>query len=181
MVEPAAPELPVQTQAELLSLNRSGLYYQAVPASAAELHLKRRIDALYTAHPFYGSRKITAVLQQEMPVNRKAVQRHMREMGLAALCPGPHISPPAPAHPKFPYLLRGLTITRPNHVWGIDITYVPMRGGWMYLVAVLDWGSRYVLSWERSLTLELDFVLVAVRAALAQAMPQIWNSDQAVR
>lgn len=178
MVEPTAPDLPVQAQAELLSLNRSGLYYEPVPPSATELHLKRRIDEIYTAHPFYGSRKITTVLRRELTVNRKAVQHHMREMGLVALCPGPHTSHPAPGHPKFPYLLRGLTITRPNHVWGIDITYVPMRTGWLYLVAVLDWGSRYVLSWELSLTLELDFVLVAVRAALAQATPAIWNSDQ---
>jgi putative transposase len=178
MIEWEAEALPVQTQAALLSLNRSHLYYEPVPPSAAELQLKRRIDEIYTAHPFYGSRQITAVLQREMTVNRKTVQRHMREMDLVALCPGPHTSQPAPQHPKYPYLLRGLTITRPNHVWGIDITYVPMRTGWLYLVAVLDWGSRYVLSWELSLTLELDFVLVAVRTALAQATPEIWNSDQ---
>jgi len=178
MIEHPAPKLSLSTQAELLGLNRSGLYYRPVPPGPDELHIKRRIDELYTAHPFYGSRKITAVLRQERVINRKAVQRHMREMGLAAICPGPNLSQRAAEHQIFPYLLRRLAITRPNQVWGIDITYIRLAGGWLYLVAVLDWFSRYVLSWELDQSLELGFVLHAVERALAQATPTIWNSDQ---
>lgn len=131
--------MPLSRQAELLSLNRTSLYYQPVTPSTVELQTKRRIDEIYTAHPFYGSRKITAELRKEMAVNRKAVQRHMREMGLAAICPGPNLSKRATEHRVFPYLLRGLTLTGPNHVWGVDITYVRLLAGWLYLVAVLDW------------------------------------------
>lgn len=178
MINRADPDLPLTTQTELLTLNRTSLYYQALPPSSEELRLKRRIDEIYTAHPFYGSRKITAVLRQELTINRKAVQRHMREMGLAAICPGPNLSRRAAEHLVFPYLLRGLVVAGPNHVWGTDITYVPMRGGWLYLVAVLDWYSRYVLSWALSDSLEMPFVLDTLQRALAQATPSICNSDQ---
>jgi putative transposase len=171
-------ELPVSTQAELLSLNRSSLYYQPVPPSAEELWIKRRIDEIYTAYPFYGSRKITVELNQEMTINRKAVQRHMREMGISAICPGPNLSQRRQDHALFPYLLRNVTAAYPNHVWGIDLTYIRLQGGWLYLVAVLDWYSRYVVSWELDQTLELPFVLSTVERALAQATPTIWNSDQ---
>ncbi len=170
--------MPLTTQAALLSLNRSGLYYQPVPPSPEELYIKRRIDEIYTARPFYGSRKILVELRKEMVINRKAVQRHMGEMGLAAIVPGPHLSQPAPEHRVFPYLLRGLAITAPNHVWGIDITYIRLRAGWLYLVAVLDWFSRYVLSWELDQTLEMPFVLSAMQRALTVATPTICNSDQ---
>lgn len=178
MVDWDSAELPLTLQAELLSLNRSGLYYQPVPPSPAELWLKRRIDEIYTACPFYGSRKITVELKKEIPINRKAVQRHMREMGLSAICPGPNLSKRHAEHAIFPYLLRNLTAARPNHIWGVDITYVRLQGGWLYLVAVLDWYSRYVVSWELDQTLEMPFVLEAVDRALAQATPTIWNSDQ---
>jgi putative transposase len=171
-------ELPLTIQAELLGLNRSGLYYQPVPPSPEELWIKRRIDEIYTQWPFYGSRKITAELRKELVINRKAVQRHMREMGLAAICPGPNLSQRRQDHAIYPYLLRNLSIVRPNQVWGIDITYIRLRGGWLYLVAVLDWHSRYVVSWELDQTLEMPFVLDAVDRALAQATPAIWNSDQ---
>jgi putative transposase len=171
-------ELPLKTQAALLGLNRTSLYYVPQPPTAEEVHIKRRIDELYTASPFYGYRKITVLLQVEMVINHKAVQRHMREMGLVALCPGPHLSQPGPEHPVFPYLLRGLRVTHPNQVWGIDITYIRLAHGWLYLVAVLDWFSRYVLSWELDQTLEMPFVLAAVERALTQATPEIWNSDQ---
>jgi putative transposase len=177
-VDWADRELPLNVQAELLSLNRSGLYYQPVPPSPDELWIKRRIDEIYTQWPFYGSRRITVELQKELTINRKAVQRHMREMGLAGICPGPNLSQRRQEHAIFPYLLRNLTATRPNHVWGVDITYVRLRGGWLYLVAVLDWYSRYVVSWELDQTLEMPFVLEAVDRALAQATPTIWNSDQ---
>ena len=178
MVDPTHSELALATQADLLSLNRSGLYYVPVPPSRDELTIKRRIDEIYTAHPFYGSRKITAVLRQERVINRKAVQRHMRDMGLAAIYPSPNLSQPAPEHPVFPYLLRGLKLSQPNQVWGIDITYIRLQGGWLYLVAVLDWFSRHVISWELDQTLEMPFVLAAVERALAVATPAIWNSDQ---
>ena len=161
-----------------MSLNRSSVYYQPAPPSPQELFIKRRIDELYTAYPFYGSRKITAVLRQEMVINRKAVQRHMREMGIAAICPGPNLSRRATEHRVFPYLLRHLTVAYPNHVWGIDITYIRLVAGWLYLVAVLDWFSRYVIAWELSDTLAVPFVLACAQAALAQATPAIWNSDQ---
>jgi putative transposase len=171
-------ELPLTTQADLLSLNRSSLYYQPVPPSPEELRIKRRIDEIYTACPFYGSRKITFELNKEMTINRKAVQRHMREMGLSAICPGPNLSQRRLDHAIFPYLLRNVTAAYPNHVWGIDLTYIRLQAGWLYLVAVLDWHSRYVLSWELDQTLELPFVLDTVDRALAQATPTIWNSDQ---
>ena len=178
MVERAAAELPLTVQAELLSLSRSSLYYQPVPPSAEEVAIKHRIDEIYTDHPFYGSRKITAVLKKEGAINRKRVQRYMREMGLAAIYPGPKVSQRADQHPVYPYLLRNVTASYPNHVWGIDITYIRLRRGWMYLVAILDWYSRYVVSWELDQSLELPFVLRAVDRAFAQAKPEIFNSDQ---
>jgi len=122
---------------------------------------------------------MTAQLQREgMEINRKAVQRHMREMGIEAIFPGPNLSRRRLKEQVYPYLLRGLSIDHPNHVWGIDITYIRMQRGWMYLVALLDWYSRYVLSWEVDMTLEMPFVLSTVQRALAQAVPLICNSDQ---
>ena len=179
MLEFGDSALPLKAQAELLGLNRSGLYYHPVPPSPEELALKRRIDELYTAYPFYGSRRITAHLRREgLQVNRKAVQRHMQEMGIAGITPGPNLSRRNLQHQVFPYLLRGLSITAPNQVWGIDITYIRLARGWMYLVAVVDWYSRYVVSWELDLTLEEAFVLEAMGRALQQARPDIVNSDQ---
>jgi putative transposase len=179
LVERESPDVPLTRQADLLSLSRSSLYYQPVLPSVEEVALKHRIDEIYTASPFYGSRRITAVMQREgVSINRKAVQRHMQEMGLVGVAPGPHLSTRAPQHPVYPYLLRDVTSAWPNHVWGIDITYIRLRAGWLYLVAVLDWYSRYVVSWELDLTLELRFVLEATERALAQATPLIWNSDQ---
>jgi len=178
LVEPEHPDLPLTLQADLLSVSRSSLYYQPVPPSAEEVALKHRIDEIYTQYPFYGSRRITAVLNRTITINRKKVQRCMREMGIAGICPGPNLSQRRADHPIYPYLLRNLTIHAPNQVWGIDITYIRLVGGWMYLVAVLDWYSRYVVSWELDQTLEMPFVLSTVERALAQATPTIWNSDQ---
>jgi putative transposase len=178
LVEHHHPDLSLKSQAELLSVSRASLYYQAVPPSAEEIAIKHRIDELYTAHPFYGSRKITALLRAEWLINRKRVQRYMREMGLAGVCPGPNLSRPAPGHQIYPYLLRHIRARYPNHIWGIDITYIRMVSGWLYLVAILDWFSRYVISWELDQSLELPFVLAAVDRALAQARPVICNSDQ---
>jgi putative transposase len=172
-------ELDVKTQSELLSLNRSSLYYRPVPPSAEEVALKHRIDELYTAHPYYGYRRITEQLQREgLEVNHKAVARHMREMGLAAVYPGPNLSKRARKAAISPYLLANVTANSPNHIWGIDITYIRLKSSWMYLVAVLDWFSRYVVSWELDQTMQLAFVLEAVTRALKLACPTIWNSDQ---
>lgn len=138
LLDRANCEVPVRTQADLLSLNRSSLYYVPVPPSPAEVAIKHRIDALYTERPFYGVRRMTAQLRRDgLLINHKAVERHMREMGLAGVCPGPKLSKPAPGHRVYPYLLRGMTAQRPNHVWGIDITYIRLTQGWMYLVVFL--------------------------------------------
>jgi putative transposase len=178
MLEKDHPEIPLKRQAELLGISYSSLFYEPVPPSPRELAIKRRIDEIYTACPFYGSRKIAFLLRPEFGVSRPTVQACMREMGIFALVRGPHTSKSTPQHPIYPYLLRNVTATHPNHIWGIDITYIRLAHGWLYLTAVLDWYSRYVVSWALSPTLEMDFVLTAVDNALLQAKPEIWNSDQ---
>ncbi len=179
LVNRAEPDLPVTTQAQLLGVSRASLYYQSVPPSPEEVGIKHRIDELYTAHPFYGSRKLTALLRDECgAINRKRVQRYMQEMGLVAVGPRPQTSKRTPDHPVYPYLLRSVTAQAPNHVWGSDITYIRLRHGWLYLVVVLDWYARYVVSWALDDTLELPFVLNAVDQALRVATPAIWNTDQ---
>jgi len=178
MLEKENPDMPLKIQAELLGISYSSLFYKAVPPSPRELAIKRRIDEIYTAHPYYGSRKIAVILRPEFGVSRPTVQTYMREMGISAIVPGPNTSKPAPEHQIYPYLLRNVTAEHPNHIWGIDITYIRLQHGWLYLTAVLDWYSRYILSWALSQTLELDFVLTAVDNALFQAAPEIWNSDQ---
>lgn len=179
MVERESKDVPLRTQARILSLNRSSLYYKPAGPSEEEVRLKHRIDRLYTDHPVYGSRRIAQELGFEgWDVNRKRVQRCMREMGIAGICPGPNLSKRNLKHKIYPYLLRNVTPSRPNHVWGIDITYVRLKRGWMYLVAVIDWFSRYIVSWQLSQTLEMPFVLEAVKSALRQGTPEIMNSDQ---
>ena len=178
MIEPRTNLLPLKTQAELLSLSRSSLYYRPVGPSEKELLAKRRIDEIYTAYPFLGSRKIAVLLQREFPISRPTVQRYMREMAIQAIYPAPKLSKRHPEHKIYPYLLRNLTIERPNQVWGLDITYIRLRAGWLYLVAVLDWFSRFVVSWELSQSLEIEFVLAAIDQALLQATPEICNTDQ---
>lgn len=178
MLEKDHPELPLKVQVELLGISYSSLFYKKVLPSPPELAIKRRIDELYTAHPYYGSRKIAVILHPEFGVSRPTVQAYMREMGISAIVPGPNTSKSAPEHQIYPYLLKNVTAQHPNHIWGIDITYIRLQHGWLYLTAVLDWYSRYILSWALSQTLELDFVLAAVDNALLQATPQIWNSDQ---
>jgi putative transposase len=179
MLEPNHASIPLKAQAELLEVSYSSLFYQPVPPSPREITIKHRIDRIYTDHPYYGSRRMTVVLnREEIPVSRPTVQRYMREMGIFGLAPGPNTSKPAPQHPIYPYLLRNVTAAYPNHVWGIDITYIPLKAGWLYLVAVLDWFSRFIVRWRLSQTLELDFVLQTVDEALLQAAPKIWNSDQ---
>lgn len=170
--------MPLKTQAELLSLSRASLYYQPLGASVEEVAIKHRIDEIYTAHPFYGSRRIQTVLEADWRISRKRVQRYMREMGIAGIAPGPNLSRRNQQHQIYPYLLRHLSLERPNQVWGIDITYIRLQAGWLYLVAILDWFSRYVVSWEVDQTLEVALVAAAVERALAHATPQICNSDQ---
>jgi putative transposase len=172
-------EFAVQVQAEMLSLSRASLYYRPRPVCSERLALMHRIDEIYTVCPFYGSRKITQQLWREgQSVCRETVRAYMRQMGLIALAPQPSLSHPASVATVYPYLLRGLRIERPNHVWGVDITYVRMRQGFLYLVAFLDWFSRYVVSWELSETLEMDFVMSALERGLTGATPAILNSDQ---
>lgn len=172
-------ELPLATQAKLLSLNRSGLYYQPKLPSPEEVEIRHLIDEIFTECPFYGSRRIAAVLNRRgHRVNRKAVQRHMREMGLQAIYPGPNLSRRNQQHKVFPYLLRGLPIVAPNQVWGTDITYIRMSHGWLYMVAFMDWHSRYIVSWALSDTLDADFVAEAVAAGFKVAVSGILNSDQ---
>ncbi len=179
MIEHDRDALPLGTQTDLLGISRRSLYYQPLPAPPEEVAIKHRIDELYTAHPFYGSRKLTVLLEEHFaPINRKRVQRYMREMGIAGIAPGPNLSRRAMAHRVYPYLLRGVTAQAPDHIWGCDITYIRLRHGWLYLVAILDWFSRYVVSWGLDATLEVPFVLDAVGQALGTATPQIWNTDQ---
>jgi putative transposase len=179
LVEREESELALSAQANLLEVSRSSLYYKKAEPSEWEIELKRRIDLIYTDFPFYGSRRITYQLGQSgFAVNRHTVQRFMREMGLEAIAPGPNLSKRNLAHKVYPYLLRNVEASYSNHVWGIDITYLPLRKSWAYLVAVLDWYSRYVVSWEVSETLEQPFVTQAVERALKGASPAIFNSDQ---
>lgn len=178
LLEKDSENMTLQEQCRLLSLNRTSLYYQPMEPTAEEIAIKRRIDEIYTAHPYYGSRRITVTLQKEMSISRPTVQRHMREMSIAGVCPAPNLSKRNQEHAIYPYLLRNLRVSRPNQVWGIDITYVRLRMGWMYLVAVLDWHSRFIVSWELEQSLEIAFVLRVVKNAFAKAVPEIFNSDQ---
>jgi putative transposase len=173
--------LSLRQQVEFLSVCRSGLYVKPRPADDQEVRLKHRLDELYTERPFLGSRQIGRLLAQErLPVGRHTVRRYRAEMGLETLYAKPRLSAPAAAmeHRVYPYLLRDLAIERPNQVWGIDITYIRLQGGWMYLVAILDWYSRLVVAWELSDSLEMAFVLDCAEAALDKATPVIINSDQ---
>jgi putative transposase len=179
LIEREGSELSVSQQAELLTVPRSTFYYHPHTPSLKEVALKHRIDAIYTAMPVYGYRRIAAQLQREgWEVDRKTVARYMREMRLVGIHPGPNLSKRAHSAGIYPYLLRQITAQYSDHIWGVDITYVRLRGGWLYLVAVLDWYSRYVVSWQMDQTLAMPFVLDAVDRALAQAVPVIWNSDQ---
>jgi len=173
--------LSIKEQAALLGLNRTGLYYKPKEPGERELAIKHCIDEIFTECPFYGSRRVAAQLRREgIRVNRLTVRRYMREMGLETICPKPNLSKPGQgkAHKVYPYLLKELKLVRPNQVWGIDITYLRLKRGWMYLVAIIDWHSRYIISYELDQTLEIGFVLEAVARALAQAQPDILNSDQ---
>jgi putative transposase len=180
LIDRGAPSLSIRRQCALLGVARSGVYRAPRPANDNDLALMRRIDELYTAWPFLGSRRMMALLRAEgHGINRKRVQRLMRQMGIAALGPKPRTSKPAPGHKIFPYLLRNLVIERPNHVWAADITYLPIGRGFLYLVAIMDWASRAVLAWRLSNTMDVSFCLAALQEALARfGTPEIFNTDQ---
>jgi putative transposase len=173
-------ELPVARQAKLLKLSRSSVYYQPRPVSPADLAVMRRIDELHLDYPFAGSRMLRDLLRGEgIAIGRQRVATMMKRMGIAALYRCPNTSKPAPGHKVYPYLLRGLAIVRPNQVWAMDITYIPMARGFVYLTAVVDWFSRRVLAWRVSITMEVEFCLEAVEEALARhGRPEIFNTDQ---
>jgi putative transposase len=167
-------------QAEMLQVSRSSMYYEPRPVPAAELAIMRRIDELHLEHPFAGSRMLRDLLRGEgVAIGRDLVVTLMRRMGIEALYRRPRTSAPAPDHKVYPYLLRGLKVERPNHVWAMDLTYIPMARGFVYLAAVVDWFSRRVLAWRLSITLEVEFCLEAVDEALScYGKPEIFNTDQ---
>jgi putative transposase len=180
LIERDCGKLSVRRQCALLGLACSGVYRPPAPANDNELALMRRIDELFTAWPFLGSRRMTAMLRANgEDLNRKRVRRLMRKMGIAALGPKPRTSKPTPGHKIFPYLLRDLVIARPNQVWCADITYIPIGRGFLYLVAVMDWASRAVLAWRLSNTMDASFCIAALQEAFARfGRPDIFNTDQ---
>jgi putative transposase len=179
MIESQHATLSIRRQCQLIGLNRASYYLEPAQESAFNLHLMRLIDEQYLRTPFYGYPRMTAALQRQgWSVNRKRVARLMQKMGLQALFPKRNLSQAESGHQIYPYLLRGVSITHTNQVWSTDITYVPLRQGFMYLTAVMDWYSRYVLAWQLSNTLEGSFCLEALDAALLDGQPEIFNTDQ---
>ena len=183
LVDRSEPDLSVVAQCRLLKVARSTLYYKAASVSADDLTLMRWLDEQFLKTPFYGSRRMVAVMRREgLVVNRKRVKRLMRVMGLEAIYQKPNTSEGHPAHKKYPYLLRNLVIDHPNQVWCADITYIPMAKGFVYLVAVMDWFSRRVLSWRVSIGMDSDFCVEALKEAMAtHGKPAIFNTDQGVQ
>jgi putative transposase len=182
MIQREHPTMSIQRQCTLLQLSRSAYYYHPVEESEENLRLMRLLDEQYLKTPFYGSRRMTEWFQvQGYLINRKRVQRLMRQMGLEGIAPGPHTSNTHPGHRRYPYLLRDTIVVRPNQAWCVDITYVPMALGFMYLVAIMDWFSRYVIAWAVSNTLDMGFCLDALEHALSKQTPEIFNSDQGVQ
>jgi len=179
-VEPDHPQLSIRQQCRLLDLPRASYYRETVPETPENLELMALIDKEYTRHPFQGSRGIRNYLRRQgYKMNRKRVQRLMRVMGLIAVAPQKRTSIPGNGHKVYPYLLRGLTIDRPNQVWCSDITYIPLPGGYVYLTAVMDWYSRYILSWEISVTMDDSFCVSALERALRRyGTPGVFNTDQ---
>ena len=180
MIEPDHPQLPVVRQCALVSISRSGFYYRPQGETPPNLELMRLIDAQFLETPWYGSRQMARHLRREgYVVGRKRVRRLMAKMGLVPIYQRPRTTVPHPEHRVFPYLLRDLAIDRPNQVWSTDLTYIPMRRGFLYLAAVMDWATRKVLSWRVSNTMDVEFCLEALEEALARyGRPEIFNSDQ---
>lgn len=178
-IEPDYPQLSIRRQCDLLGLNRSSFYYDPVLIGEEDFRLMREIDEIYTRLPFYGVLRMTKELKKRgFSVGKKRVRRLMREMNIQAIYPKPNLSFPRKENPVYPYLLKDLMITDPNQVWCADITYIRMRRGFVYLVAIMDWYSRFVLSWEISVTLVVDFCLRALKRAFKHGLPGIFNSDQ---
>ena len=181
-IEPKHQCLSVVQQCGLLGLERSSYYYRPQPESAENLKYMRLLDEEYTRHPFYGVPKMTVWLREQgYAVGPKRVRRLLRTMGLMAIYAKPHLSQNGLAHRRFPYLLGEVKIERANQVWSADITYIRLRGGFVYLVAVLDWYSRYVLAWELSISLEVSFCVAVLERALAEQRPEFFNTDQGVQ
>ena len=181
LILPKSPDLSITRQTQLLDISRSGFYYQPVPVSTEEIRIMGFMDKIFTDCPFYGSRKIKHELESEpyeIFICREHVQRLMREMGLEAIYPKKRTTIPNQQHLKYPYLLKNLPIIRPNQVWGTDITYIKLKDGFCYLVALLDWFSRYVITWTLAETLDIDFCLENLQRALNINIPEIHNSDQ---
>jgi putative transposase len=182
LIEAEHAKLSVRRQCELLGLNRSSLYYEPAAETPENLALMRRMDEQYTKYPFYGSRRMTAwLVHQGEEVNRKRVQRLMRVMGLEAIYPKPRLSVAGRGHRIYPYLLRNVRIERVDQVWSTDITYIGMTKGFMYLAAVIDWYSRYVIAWRLSNTLDGSFCVEMLEEALSQGRPEVFNTDQGVQ
>ena len=179
MIDPEH-DLPIKQQAEVLSISRSTVYYELRPISDEDLWLMRRLDELHLNYPFAGSRMLRGLLwQQGLEVGRRHIKTLMRRMGIEAIYRKPNTSKPAPGHRIYPYLLRDLAVTRPNQVWAMDITYIPMARGFIYLAAVVDWFSRRVLAWKLSITMDVSFCIEAVEEALSKnETPEIFNTDQ---
>jgi putative transposase len=181
-VDPQHQNISVQRQCDLLGVARASYYYQPQSESPENLLYMRLLDEEYTAHPFYGVRKMTVLLRlKNHAVGPKRVRRLLRTMGLMAVYPKPRLSLNPLEHKRFPYLLNGLEIVRPNQVWSTDITYIRLRGGFVYLAAIIDWHSRYVIDWELSISLEADFCVALLERALAFGQPEIFNTDQGVQ
>jgi putative transposase len=179
LIEPAHPQISIARQCDLVGLPRSTYYYQGQGESEENLTLMRLLDQQYTDTPYYGVRRMTAWLRsQGYHVNHKRVARLLHTMGIEAIYPTPHLSQGHPTHRVYPYLLRDVPITRVHQVWSTDITYIRLHGGFIYLVAVMDWCSRYVLSWAVSITMDVGFCLEALEQALRVARPDIFNTDQ---
>jgi putative transposase len=179
MIQPNA-DLSIARQAKLLGVSRSSVYYRPKPDSGEELDLLKRLDEIFTENPMYGSRRLQAMLKREgILVGRRRIRRLMRKLGLWAITPKPNTSKPHPKHKIYPYLLRDMDIDQPDQVWATDITYIPMRRGFLYLVAILDWATRRVLAWRLSNTLTADFCVEALKEAIAKyGTPGIFNTDQ---
>ena len=181
LIDHSHPDISISRQSEILGVSRSSIYYEP-RRDPEEVLITRVIDEVYTHRPFYGSRRMKDALRDDYAIHigRHRTRRLMRLMGLEAIYPKkrPQTSQPEPSHKKYPYLLRNLSITHPNHVWGTDITYLRLENGWAYLVAIMDWYSRYVVAWRISLTLESDFCIAALNRALQGNVPEIFNSDQ---
>lgn len=183
MIDPNNKKISIGRQCDLVGLSRAGYYYEPRPESPENLAIMRLIDEKYTAHPFYGVLRMTEWLRRDKgwEVNPKRVRRLMQLMRLEAIYPKPRLSQPGEGHKIYPYLLKNVIVTRPNHVWSTDITYIRLSSGFIYLVAIIDWFSRFVISWEVSNCLDSEFCISALNRALMRAKPEIFNSDQGVQ